>query len=279
MMRNNISVFGSTGYIGNNFCKESDSIRIERDSLDSKTGNILYFISTNSNYNIFDDPHKDVNTNLNHLISVLDRNRGKIDVFNFVSSWFVYGNTDLPANENSICFPTGFYSITKKCAEDLLISYCKTFGINYRIIRLCNIYGKVDKKASAKKNALHYLINKVISGEEVSLYDGGEVIRDYMHIDDACKAIDLIIKKGNLNEVYNVGNGEPLKIKNIIDYAMKITESSSIIKSIEVPDFHKLVQVKDMYLNNEKLVSLGYKKKIDIEAGIKELCKELKANY
>ncbi len=276
-----LSIFGSTGYVGSNFCEYKDAIgdsyvTIPRNSLKSTNGNFLYFISTNNNYNVFDNPHVDINTNLSHMISVLEANREHLDVFNFISSWFVYGNTDLPAREDSHCFPTGFYSITKKCAEDLLISYCKTFGINYRIIRLCNVYGKTDLKASAKKNALHYMVERVINNEEVNLYDGGNVIRDYMHINDTCEAIDLVLKKGGVNEIFNIGNGEPIKIRDIIDFSMKITKSTSKINHIEIPEFHKVVQVKDMYLDNSKLLSLGYKKKNDIELGIKRLCKELK---
>ena len=61
---------------------------------------------------------------------------------------------NLPVNESQPCDPKGFYSITKKCAEDLLISFCNTFGVKYRIIRLCNVMGKGDKGASSKKNAI-----------------------------------------------------------------------------------------------------------------------------
>ena len=275
------SVYGSSGYVGSNFCKNllkknKQYTEIEKGIYKSASEEIVYFISTNSNYNIFSDPHLDINTNLNYLISVLDSNKDTCKTFNFISSWFVYGDTDLPATTDSYCKPTGFYSITKKCAEDLLISYCKTFNIDYRIIRLSNVYGKIDKKASKKKNALHFLINKLVQNIDIDLYDNGNVIRDYMHIEDVTEAISLIIEKGEKNKIYNVGSGSPSKIFDIINNAKSFLKSSSNIRPVEIPDFHKIVQVKDMYLDISELKKLGFNQKIDIKSGIEKLCMELK---
>ena len=105
------------------------------------------------NYNVFKDITLDVETNLKVLCEVLENCKKEGIVFNFVSSWFVYGDVPLPAREEYYCKPTGFYSITKKAAEDLIISFCKTFGTEYRILRLCNVLGRGDGKVSAKKNA------------------------------------------------------------------------------------------------------------------------------
>ena len=92
----------------------------------------VYFISTVDNYNVHTDMHIDINTNLNVLMDVLKsfRESSPDAVFNFISSWFVYGNVPLPAKEDSHCNPRGFYSITKRAAEQMLISYCETFGLN-----------------------------------------------------------------------------------------------------------------------------------------------------
>lgn len=268
-----ISVFGSNGFIGNRFQKkfESKCISISRNSLKAESDEILYFISTTHNYNILDNPYIDIDTNLTHLIKVLEYNKNKIKTFNFVSSWFVYGDSDLPAKENSPCNPKGFYSITKKCAEDLLISYCKTYNINYKIYRLCNIYGDTDKNASAKKNALQFLINKLKNHEEINLYENGNFIRDYMHVDDVCDAINLCIDSMQPNEIINISNGIPLVFREIIDHVVNQTQSKSKINSIEIPNFHKIVQVRDMYLDNTKLKNLGFISKVSINDGLNKL--------
>lgn len=272
-----ISVFGSSGFVGSNFCKifPENIIKIDRNSRVPQTNDILYFISTVDNYNVFTDLQIDTDTNIKILCEVLDNCKNKNITFNFISSWFVYGKTDLPAKEEYHCSPTGFYSITKKCAEDLLISFCKTYNVNYRILRLCNVYGIGDKKVSKKKNALQYMINLLKDNEEVSLYDNGTPIRDLMYIDDVCSAINLVLEKGDLNTVYNIGSGIPIQIGQIIDIAKNILNSKSDIKYIDSPEFHKLVQVKDFWMDIEKLKSLGFKQSIPIEKGLQILCNDL----
>jgi nucleoside-diphosphate-sugar epimerase len=157
-----VNVLGGNGFVGGRYCEMTPNvIKNDRDDFSVKSKNILYFISTVHNYNIFTDPYLDIDTNLITLIKVLENCKNKDVTFNFISSWFVYGNVDLPARENSYCDPKGFYSITKRTAEQLLISYCETFGIKYRILRLANILGESDKKVSKQKNALQFLINEI----------------------------------------------------------------------------------------------------------------------
>lgn len=272
-----LSIYGSSGFIGKNFIeKYKECIIIPRDQNTPESENILYFISTIDNYNIYSDPFLDINTNIVKLIHVLEKckeiNQTKKITFNFISSWFVYGKTtDLPASEETFCNPTGFYSISKRTAEQLLISYCETYDINYRILRLTNIIGKSDNKVSKKKNAIQYMINLLKSDEDVFLYDNGDNIRDYMHVDDACRAIKCVIDNGPMNQITNISNSEPKKIKEIIFYAKEKLNSNSNIKSIETPKFHNIVQIKDMWLKNDKLISYGYIPEISVNEAIDKI--------
>ena len=269
-----LSIFGSTGFIGNNFLKlYPNHIPIKRNILLPKTNDILYLISTVDNYNIFDDMTKDVKVNLELLCKVLENCKSKKITFNFISSWFVYGkNSIIPSNESTLCYPTGFYSITKKCAEDLLISFCDAFEVKYRIIRLCNVLGKGDKGASSRKNAVTWMINSIKEDKSINLYDEGEVYRDYLHVNDVCKGIDLICRKGKKNEIYNVSSGKPTKLKDIINLAIKFTDSKSKINFIKTPTFHSNVQSKDFWMDNKKITELGFKQNISIEEIVSELC-------
>jgi nucleoside-diphosphate-sugar epimerase len=171
----------------------------------------------------------------------------------------VYGKTELPANENSICNPKGFYSITKHAAEQLVESYCKTFGIKYKIIRLGNVVGKNDSKVSKKKNALQFLLNEIKSNNKINLYNEGQFYRDYIDVEDVAEGIKFIIDNGENNEVYNLASGVPVLFKDIIDYAYNQLNSTSEIGVMEPTDFHKLVQVESMYLDTTKLNDLGFK--------------------
>ena len=276
------SVFGGTGFIGSTYCKmfAKESLLIPRTQRIPETNNILYFISTTHNYNVFEDPHLDVETNLNLLIDVLKECKNKENVvFNFISSWFVYGKTnDLPAKEDSYCNPKGFYSITKRTAEQLLISFCETFKINYRILRLCNVYGTEDKKASKKKNALQYLTGEVVNNRDINLYDGGTKIRDLMHVEDICRAINLVVKKGALNNTINIGSGIPHNFIDMMSYVRKKTNSQSKFTSVEAPNFHKVVQIKNMYLDVTKLKDLGFKQEHSIWSGLDMLIDNMRDN-
>lgn len=266
----NLVLYGGNGFVGTHLQKYHNCVVKSRNDLtvDIEEGDqIVYLISTTDNYNVNTNPYIDIDTNLTTLIRVLENFKNspvKDKVFNFASSWFVYGDTELPAKETSYCNPKGFYSITKRAAEQLLISYCETYNLNYRILRFANVIGSGDKGVSKKKNALQYLLNKLIVDEDIELYGGGDFYRDYIHVDDLCRAIKLIVEDGNTNEIYNLSNGDPQLFKNIILYAKRSFQSKSSIGGMKQPDFHKLVQVETMYMDNTKLTNLGYSPMISV---------------
>jgi nucleoside-diphosphate-sugar epimerase len=273
-----INLFGGTGFIGSRFSQlyKEHVILNDRDDYIPKTNNILYFISTIDNYNVHKDLHIDVNTNLTLLLNVLENiknNPTKDITFNFISSWFVYGQNDkIPFKENDLgCNPTGFYSITKRCAEQLIISFCETYGIKYRIFRLANVLGEGDKKISKKKNALQFLIQEIANDRDVELYYGGNVLRDYIYVDDVCNAIFHCINKAPVNEIINVGSGKPYLFLNIIKDAIIKANSKSKIIEINPTHFHNIVQVKNSYLDTTKLTNYGYKCEYDIDKIVQKL--------
>jgi nucleoside-diphosphate-sugar epimerase len=271
-MNNKLSVFGSTGFIGSRFCEmfPDDVIKIDREAREPQSPNLLYLISTIDNYNVHSDLHIDIDTNLTLLMEVLnklkDTYHDKKPVINFISSWFVYGqNNEIPFREDfSHCNPTGFYSITKRCAEQMLICWCQTFGFEYRIFRLANVLGEGDNKISKKKNALQYLVKEIVNNHDLPLYYGGEVLRDYIYVDDVCSAIKHCIDKGETNQIYNVGSGIPLRFLDIINKSIEIADSKSKIIHIDATNFHNIVQVRHSYLDITKLKNSGFKLKYSI---------------
>ena len=268
-----------SGYIGSEFFRQNqNSVMVnERDNYVPQSSKILYTISTTHNYHIFKRPHLDIDTNLSTLIAVLENARlvyGEDVDFTFLSSWFVYGKQEtFPVKENAPCNPTGFYSITKLAAERLLASYCETYGMKYRILRLCNVIGGNDPDMGRKKNALQYMISRLVQDKEINLYEG-DVIRDYLNVRDVACAIKLAMSATFENGVANIGsgNGYGYNIKNLVRYAHALTKKG-IINSIPVPDFHKTVQTDKMILNVEKISSLGFTPQYTIEDTIKEIIK------
>ncbi len=261
--KHTISVFGSTGFIGSHFVNFSKNpvVAMKRDETQSLTNRIIYFIGTNHNYNVLENYLLDVQVNLVHFLKVLNASRTlhKELEINFVSSWFVYGDGEIPYKESQHCNPKGFYSITKYTAEMLLQSYCRTFGLNYRIIRLGNVFGPGDKSTSSKKNALQFLVRRIQSNESIDLYEGGDIIRDFIHVTDVVQGLDLILNKSGLDQIYNLGSGVPTNMGKLLKEYAKETNSDSPFNSKATPEFHKVVQVKDAYLDTEKIRSLGFK--------------------
>lgn len=269
----NLSVFGSTGYIGNTFCElfPNRIVKIPREDRNFDSKDVLYFISTTTNQNVFKDLHVDIDTNLSLFVDVLSKCKDRDVVFNFVSSGFVYGNDVIDAKETDCCNPTGFYSITKRTAEQLLISYCQTFGIKYRIIRIGNVYG-LDKTVTPGKNVLGYMISLLKKNHPIKLFDGGDYLKDYMSVNDVCKAIDLVLKKGELNEIYNIASGTSQTFRSIITTARDILGSQSELIDVPMPDNQKHIQVKNMTLNIEKLQTLGFSCDMSLYQGLQTLC-------
>ena len=136
---------------------------------------------------------------------------------------------------------------------------------------MCNVLGKGDRGASSKKNAVTWMINRIKENKPINLYDGGEVYRDFLHVNDVCKAIKLICEKGNKNEIYNVSSGKPTKIKYLIELSKKITHSSSIINYVDQTKFHSKVQNKDFWMENNKIKELGFNQTISLEKIVEEL--------
>lgn len=261
-----VNVFGK-GFVGGRYCEMTpDAVANDRNDYEVHGKDVLYFISTIDNYNVWENPFLDIETNLITLMKVLEdfKNKNTGGVFNFISSWFVYGKVQLPAHENAHCDPKGFYSITKRTAEQLIISYCDTFDLKYRILRLPNVLGKQDQKVSKRKNALQYMLRQVQNDETIGLYEGGHALRDFMYVDDVCSAINLILEKGNTNEIYNIGSGVGISVRQCIDYAIQQTGSISKIEVVDTAAFHKKVQTTNMLMDNTKLKNLGFTPKYSI---------------
>lgn len=278
------SVYGAFGFVLGEFCRQfpEQVIRIPKHEVVPQSPKILYGISTTDNYNVFDNVTVDIETNLIHLVEVLDacyRTYGNKFEFVFISSWFVYGQQESSPTfkflESSVCNPTGWYSITKYAAEKLLASYCTTFGIKYRILRLANVLGHRDNKVSKKKNALQFLIDAIVHNEDIELYDGGNFYRDYIDVRDCARAIRIAMGGDEL--VYNISNGVSHKFRDLIDFAVKYSGSTSNVwDKQDIPEFHSVVQTKNVFIDNSRLAKLGYAPDYTIEETIMKIIDEYK---
>lgn len=261
-----LTILGGGGFIGSHYVRELYDPAIgniasvnSRGDYKVYSSDVLYLISTVHNSNVYVDPFLDIETNLTTLVKVLENWRARTDasegVFNFVSSWFVKSDVK------------GFYTSTKRCAEELLEAYCKAYGLRYRIIRLANVVGPGDK-VTDKKNALQMVLGRLKTNSQVYLAGKGKFVREYIHVKDCVRALDLITHKGEENIVYEVTNTEPQMFCDLVKHAKQYLGSTSEV--IEVPGM-----VDSAFMDCSKLLSLGFVPAIKGDELCERLCQEL----
>lgn len=234
---------------------------------------IYHCASTVDNYNVLDDPYIDVQTNINSTIHLLEtcRQLSTKPKIIYLSTFFVYGNqyeqTHIPITEESKTDPLAIYPATKLCAENIIRLYAKLYDLPYLIFRLTNVYGEQEEYNNKKKGALNFLIMSAINGAQINLYQGGNFYRDYIHVDDVVSALMTVEPKIN-NDLFLVGWGKPVLFKDIINHILSRTSYLSKVVEVQPPAFHKIVGITNFVANTEKILSHGWKPKIDYQKGL-----------
>ena len=147
--------------------------------------------------------------------------RHGIERFHHVSTDEVYGTLPLqggiPFMEQSPLMPSSPYAASKASSDLLVLSYYKTYGLPITISRCSNNYGTHQYP----EKLIPLMIQKALQGESLPVYGDGSNIRDWIHVVDHCRAIDCILQKGKVGEVYNIGAGEEVPniklVKRILD--------------------------------------------------------------
>ena len=260
-----LSIYGGTGIIGSYYINLHGGQLIPRNQLEPLSDNVLYLISTTSNS--YSNPLIHTDTNIDCLMKrIIACHQAGIKTFNFISSWFVYGPSDGKMKENNNCNPKGLYSITKYCAEQLVIDFCSYHGIQWKVLRLANIYGGPDK-STGQRNALHYMIQELKANRPVQGVWG--LSRDFLHIYEACRAIELICKNGKNNTIYNIGSGYSTLQSDCLEFCKRVLGSTS---DLSFRSHRANEQSLAMSLDCNGIQSLGFRPLISMEEGLFDLC-------
>lgn len=251
----------------------------ELDAGDIKNIDVIYHCaSTVDNYNVLSDPYIDAATNINGTIHLLElcKDLKKKPFFIFLSTFFVYGNvydqTKKSINEGSKTDPLALYPATKLCAESAVKLYSKLYDIPYLICRLTNVYGAMEDYDNKKKGALNYLIMRAVQNEPISVYKGGNFLRDYIYVDDVVSALMYLEKKAR-NDLYLIGYGTPIQFKKLMTTILKKAGSRSKISEIDPPFFHSVVGINNFVADCSKINSLGWHATIPPEKGVEKIVK------
>ena len=121
-----------------------------------------------------------------------------------VSTDEVYGNVPVGrSTENSPILPRSPYSASKAGGEHIARSYAESFGLPLLVTRGSNTYGPYQYP----EKLVSLLITNAIDGRTLPLYHDGSAVRDFVHVEDHCRAIDLVLHEAPVGGTYNVGTG------------------------------------------------------------------------
>jgi len=140
--------------------------------------------------------------------TLLDSSR-KVGLPSFiqVSTDEVYGSIPVGSwPETDPLKPNSPYAASKAAAELICQSYVKTYGMDIRVTRCSNNYGPYQYP----EKVIPLFVTNLIDGLQIPLYGDGKNVRDWLHVDDHCTAINKVIIRGQAGEVYNIGGGMEL---------------------------------------------------------------------
>ena len=201
-------------------------------------------------------------------VDLLDAcNEFGIKRYHQVSTDEVYG--DLPLDRPDLFFTeetplhtSSPYSSSKASADLFVLAYHRTFGLPVTISRCSNNYGPYH----FPEKLIPLIISRALNDEELPVYGTGENVRDWLHVYDHCVAIDLIIRKGRVGEVYNVGGHNERTNLEVVKTILKaLGKPESLIKFVSDRKGHDMRYA----IDPTKLeTELGWKPKYTFDTGI-----------
>ena len=261
--------FTNYKFIKGNICnKELIDFILNENNIDT----IIHFAAQSHVDNSFCNPLQYTKDNILGTHNLLEcvRLYGKIEKFIHVSTDEVYGESlcsesDIKS-EKSKLNPTNPYSATKASAEMIVNSYVYSYNLPIIITRGNNVYGpnQYPEKLIPK------FILKLLNNQKCTIHGKGLTERSFLYVDDVTNAFDLILHKGKIGEIYNIGTNDEYSVMDITKKLInEIKNDKEIDKYIEYVEDRKYND-KRYKISFNKLTNLGWKQKIFLEEGIKK---------
>jgi dTDP-glucose 4,6-dehydratase len=199
--------------------------------------------------------------------------KNEVQTFLQVSTDEVYGSiTKGSWDEEFALQPNSPYAASKASADLLVRSYVKTYGMDVRITRSSNNYGPYQ----FPEKVIPLFITNLIRGKKVPLYGSGSNIRDWLHVSDHCRGINLVLKKGKPGDVFNIGGGRELSnlelTRVILDSMGEGEEQIEHVSDRPGHDFRYSLNIAKIQRE------LGYKPTVSFESGIRDTIEWYKEN-
>jgi nucleoside-diphosphate-sugar epimerase len=239
---------------------------------------VIYYLSGNPYPgNTFENAIYDFessNIPLQHFLSAIHYLNFKGKVI-YTSSIAVYGTQKI-CNEESKLEPKNFYALSKLICENQIKYFSKKYKLNITIARLCSIYG-----AKLKRQVIYKILKQVDNGSKRIKLNGSSMdARQFLHVNDAVELLYLLAKTKNKNffNIFNIANGDKIKIKDIKKIINKIFKKKFFFIFLK-----KKIKDSDLpMLSNKKIIKVTKKKNfLSLENGIKKtyLWLKKKENY
>ncbi|MER7481302.1 dTDP-glucose 4,6-dehydratase [Streptomyces sp. NPDC126510] len=194
------------------------------------------------------------------LDAALEQGAGR---FLQVSTDEVYGSIDSGSwTESSPLLPNSPYAASKTSADLLALSYFRTHGLDVTITRCSNNYGPHQHP----EKLIPRFTVRLLAGRSVPLYGDGRHIRDWLHVDDHCRGIQLALERGESGAVYHIGGGTELSNRLLTRELLATcgADWSSVRHVADRKGHHRRYS-----LDDSKLRALGYRPRVEFAEGLR----------
>jgi len=220
-----------------------------------------------------DNPKNFIRTDVDGTHTLLEAaKKHNVKKFIQISTDEVYGSIEKGSfTEESALQPNSPYSASKAGADLIARSYNKTFGVPVIITRSSNNFGPYQYP----EKLLPLFITNLLEGKKVPVYGDGLNVRDWLYVIDNCEAIDLVMHKGKIGEIYNIGaDNEKTNIEITKLLLKELGKNESSIEYVKDRPGHD----RRYSINSSKLKNLGWKPRFKFEIALKETVSWYKNN-
>ena len=233
---------------------------------------IFHLAGNMGNYSILRNPHQDIDDNCKSTLTLLElcqAHHPRVRIV-YASAFFVHGKVDhVPVKEEEPCNPVSLFGATRLAGEHFCRIYNNIYDMNITIARFSNVFGIRELMNDKKKAAFNYLIRLALEDQDILMYGRGEIIRDLIYVSDVVSALKILMERGVRDEIYFVGRGIGVTLREFLETVVEVAGSGSI-HSIEPPEFHNRIGITNFVCDISKLRSLGWEPAIDIQGGLRK---------
>ncbi len=226
---------------------------------------VVHFAAESHVDRSIEDPYAFVHTNVfgtNVLCDVA--RRSDIERFVHISTDETYGSIDVGSfQESDRLVPRSPYSAAKAGSDLIALSYVTTYGLPVVVTRCSNNYGPYQ----FPEKLIPLFTTNLLDGHKVPLYGDGGNIRDWIHVEDHNRAVQVVLEKGEIGEVYNIGAHNEITNREI---TYRLLELCGRDESFIEPVADRLGHDRRYSVDIDRISALGWKLTRDFETGLAE---------